>query len=170
MSHFILSPNISLLAFILLPLCLNPIFAQTPSNVIDRCWKGDPNWSNNRQHLATCSVGFAGKMINNIGSNITFYEVTDPSDDPINPNRGTLRYGVTKLNGPLWITFREKMCIKLKMPLVIGSYTTIDGRGSRAHIANGGCFLLYKVLQIWLLRTYIYMYLCFLMRYWNFMG
>jgi pectate lyase len=39
-------------------------------NVIDRCRRWNPNWRSNRQQLATCSVGFAGKMTNNIGRGI----------------------------------------------------------------------------------------------------
>ncbi|KAL9681176.1 hypothetical protein QQ045_012957 [Rhodiola kirilowii] len=35
-------------------------------NVIDKCWRPDLNWVNNRERLATCSVGFAGKMVNNV--------------------------------------------------------------------------------------------------------
>jgi len=95
-----------------------------------------------------CSVGFAGKMINNIGKNVTFYEVTNPNDDPINPKSGTLRYGVTKVGTPVWITFRGDMKIKLQKPLIIGSYTTIDGRGSRVHISNGACFFIHEAKSV----------------------
>lgn len=40
-------------------------------NVIDRCWRRTTNWSSNRQRLAMCSVGFAGKMSSNIGRGLT---------------------------------------------------------------------------------------------------
>ncbi|GLT72220.1 hypothetical protein SLA2020_441740 [Shorea laevis] len=36
-------------------------------NAIDRYWRWNPNWRSSRQQLATCSVGFVGKMTNNIG-------------------------------------------------------------------------------------------------------
>jgi len=96
-----------------------------------------------------CSVGFAGKMSGNVGKNVTFYEVTSPNDDDvINPRPGTLRYGVTKVKTPVWITFRGDMKIKLKKALVIGSYTAIDGRGSRVHIANGACFFVHEAENV----------------------
>ncbi|KAK3225873.1 hypothetical protein Dsin_005735 [Dipteronia sinensis] len=42
-------------------LVLSPItILATQMNVIDRCWRTDPNWWSNRQQLAKCSVGFAG--------------------------------------------------------------------------------------------------------------
>lgn len=118
-------------------------------NVIDRCWRWNPNWRRNRQQLATCSVGFSGKMSNNIGRGLTRYKVTDPRDDsPSNPKLGTLRYGATKLRGKVWITFKRDMRIKLKKPLLISSYTTIDGRGASVHIAGGGCILLDHVSNV----------------------
>lgn len=46
-----------------------------------------------------CSVGFAGKMSNNIGKDVLNYEVTDPSDNALNPQPGTLRYGATMIRG-----------------------------------------------------------------------
>ncbi|RYQ88451.1 hypothetical protein Ahy_B09g095633 isoform I [Arachis hypogaea] len=54
-------------------------------NVIDRCWRRDPQWRSHRAQLANCSIGYAGKMMNNIGSDLIHYEVIDPTDDPINP-------------------------------------------------------------------------------------
>ncbi|GAB4842657.1 hypothetical protein Ancab_012630 [Ancistrocladus abbreviatus] len=117
-------------------------------NAIDSCWRWNPNWCNQRQQLATCSTGFAGKMKNNIGETVTNYIVTDPSDDAINPKPGTLRYGTTKLTGKLWVTFEHDMNIKLERPLIVGSFTTIDGRGAAVHIANGGCFMLDRVTDV----------------------
>ena len=114
-------------------------------NVIDKCWRWNPEWRNYRQQLATCSVGFAGKMTNNMGLDVTHYEVTDPSDDAVNPKPGTLRYGVTNIKGKVWITFQRDMRIKLQKTLLIGSFTTIDGRGASVHIAGGGCFMLLRV-------------------------
>ncbi|KAK9117792.1 hypothetical protein Scep_015885 [Stephania cephalantha] len=118
-------------------------------NVIDRCWRRSPNWWRSRQRLARCSVGFAGKMSNNIGRGLRRYTVTDPTDDdPSNPKLGTLRYGVTKLRGKVWITFGRDMQIKLRSPLLIGSFTTIDGRGATVHIAGGAGFLLRGVHDV----------------------
>uniref|UniRef100_M8C0B6 Pectate lyase n=1 Tax=Aegilops tauschii TaxID=37682 RepID=M8C0B6_AEGTA len=68
-------------------------------NVIDRCWRGQSNWANDRQRLPQCSVGFAGNM----SYEVTAYTVTDPSDDPVRPRPGTLRYGATLLPGKVWI-------------------------------------------------------------------
>ncbi|XP_077247190.1 putative pectate lyase 4 [Tasmannia lanceolata] len=117
-------------------------------NVIDRCWRRSPNWARNRQQLATCSVGFAGKMTNNMGRGVRHYTVTDPSDDPIKPRQGTLRYGATLIRGKVWITFRRDMQIKLKKPLLVSSFTAIDGRGANVHIARGACLMLYRVRDV----------------------
>lgn len=114
-------------------------------NVIDRCWRPDPNWRRNRPQLATCSVGFAGKMTNNIGRDVTYYKVTNPGDDPLKPKPGTLRYGATMVPGKVWITFKRNMNIILQKPLLISSYTAIDGRGARVHISGAACLLIYKV-------------------------
>jgi len=55
-------------------------------NVIDRCWRPNPKWRRHRSQLATCFVGYAGKMINNISNDLIHYKVTDSSDDPITLN------------------------------------------------------------------------------------
>ncbi|XP_042488178.1 putative pectate lyase 2 [Macadamia integrifolia] len=87
-------------------------------------------------------------MTNNIGVGVTYYKVTDPSDDPLNPKVGTLRYGVTKIRGKVWITFQRDMLIKFQKPLIVGSYITIDGRGANVQIAHGACFLLNGVSNV----------------------
>ncbi|XP_030947294.1 probable pectate lyase 9 [Quercus lobata] len=117
-------------------------------NVIDHCWRWNPNWRRNRQQLATCSVGYAGKMTNNIGRGLTQYVVTEPSDNPINPKPGTLRYGTTMIKGKKWITFQRSMRIRLEKPLLISSFTTIDGRGVNIHIAGNACLMIYKQSNI----------------------
>ncbi|GFP86108.1 probable pectate lyase 4 [Phtheirospermum japonicum] len=117
-------------------------------NVIDKCWRTNPNWRSNRHQLATCSVGYAGKMTNNIGRGVTNYKVTDPSDDPLNPRRGTLRYAMTSLRGKVWVTFARDMNIKLAKPLLVSSCTTIDGRGVNVHISHGGCLFLQRVTDV----------------------
>lgn len=114
-------------------------------NVIDQCWRLSPDYAANRQRLATCSVGFAGKMTANTGPGVRKYKVTDPSDYPLAPRPGTLRYGATMIPGKVWISFKKDMEINLKRPLMISSLTTVDGRGANVHIANGDGFLLHKV-------------------------
>jgi len=117
-------------------------------NAIDSCWRRKPNWIEQREELALCSAGFAGKMKGNIGPGTTSYVVTDPSDDRLSPKPGTLRYGITMVPGKVWITFQKDMNITLQATLLVGSFTTIDGRGVIVHIAHGGCLLLHKVLFI----------------------
>ncbi|KAK7380814.1 hypothetical protein VNO78_33333 [Psophocarpus tetragonolobus] len=117
-------------------------------NVIDRCWRPNPKWRTHRSQLATCSVGYVGKMTNNIGKDLIHYTVTDPSDDPINPKLGTLRYGASVIQGKVWITFQKDMHIKLEKPLLISSFTTIDGRGVNVDIANNACLMISKATNI----------------------
>ncbi|KAM7277829.1 hypothetical protein ACFE04_004963 [Oxalis oulophora] len=117
-------------------------------NPIDKCWRMNTQWRRNRQQLAMCSAGFAGKMTNNIGRDVTRYVVTDPSDDPVKPKPGTLRYGTTMIKGKKWVTFKRSMRIKLDKPLLISSFTTIDGRGTNVHIANGACLIVYKANNV----------------------
>lgn len=117
-------------------------------NVIDGCWRSDPNWRHHRQHLARCSVGYAGKMTDNIGPNVTRYKVTDDGDDALDPKPGTLRYGATMIKGKVWITFHKDKQIKLQKPLLVSSFTTIDGRGADVHIAGGGCLVLLGVTDV----------------------
>ncbi|GFZ07624.1 GroES-like zinc-binding dehydrogenase family protein [Actinidia rufa] len=117
-------------------------------NVIDRCWRLDPLWRHHRQRLARCSVGYAGKMTNNIGPGVTRYRVTDNGDDPMNPKPGTLRYGATQIRGKVWITFPKDMNIKLHRPLLVSSHTAIDGRGANVNIAGGACIKLLGVTDV----------------------
>ncbi|KAM3688152.1 hypothetical protein ACJW31_10G128700 [Castanea mollissima] len=118
-------------------------------NVIaDHCWRWNPDCRRNRQQLATCSVGYVGKMTNNIGRDLTQYVVTEPSDNPINPKPGTLRYGTTMIKRKKWITFQRSMRIRLEKPLLISSFTTIDGRGVNVHIAGNACLMIYKQSNI----------------------
>ena len=100
-------------------------------NAIDNCWRLNPDWRRNRHQLATCSVGYVGKMTNNIGRGLTQYVVIDPSDNPINPK----------------LVFQRSMHIRLEKPLLISSFTTIDGRGANVHIAGNACLIIYKVFN-----------------------
>ncbi|XP_010037043.3 probable pectate lyase 4 [Eucalyptus grandis] len=131
---------------------------QSPSglNTIDQCWRTNPNWRRQRQQLARCSVGFSGKMTSNIGKGTVRYTVTDPSDDPLRPRPGTLRYGATLINGEVWITFERDMTINLQKPLLVSSFTAIDGRGVTVHITGGGCLLVYKATDVIIHGLYIH--------------
>ncbi|KAL3373029.1 hypothetical protein AABB24_005170 [Solanum stoloniferum] len=104
-------------------------------NSIDKCWRCDPFWAEDRQKMADCSLGFG---INAMGGKYgPYYIVTDNSDDDvIDPKPGTLRFGVIQ-KGPLWITFAKSMRIELSRELIVSSNKTIDGRGKYVHIANG---------------------------------
>ncbi|KAK8350136.1 hypothetical protein V6Z11_A06G191500 [Gossypium hirsutum] len=117
-------------------------------NVIDKCWRGNPLWRSQQQQLAKCSVGFAGKMINNIGKDVVKYKVIDLFDDPLNPKSGTLRYGTTMIKGKVWITFKNSMTITLQRPLLLSNFTTIDSHGVDVHIIGVGCLLVYQVTNI----------------------
>ncbi|XP_068661185.1 pectate lyase 1 [Aristolochia californica] len=87
-------------------------------------------------------------MMNNIGRGTRHYIVTDPSDDPVHPRPGTLRFGATSIRGKVWISFRNNMAIKLQKPLLVSSFTVIDGRGAQIQIAYGSCLVLYEVNNV----------------------
>lgn len=115
-------------------------------NPIDDCWKCDRDWSNNRQRLADCAIGFGQNAKGGKGGK--FYIVTDSSDnDPVNPKPGTLRYAVIQ-NEPLWIVFPSNMMIQLSQELIFNSYKTIDGRGADVHIVGGGCITLQYITNV----------------------
>jgi len=42
-------------------------------NAIDHCWRFNPEWRKHQQQLATYSVGYAGKMTNNIEKGLIHY-------------------------------------------------------------------------------------------------
>ncbi|KAJ7953671.1 Pectate lyase [Quillaja saponaria] len=146
--------HFTLVLFIFISLAPNSSIAKKSKvfglkmNVIDRCWRWNPEWRRNRPQLATCSVGFTGKMTNNIGRDLVHYKVTDPSDNPLDPKPGTLRYGATMIKQKVWITFKKDMKIKLEKPLLISSFTAIDGRGSNVHIAGNACLMIFKATNI----------------------
>ncbi|KAB2001133.1 hypothetical protein ES319_D12G279600v1 [Gossypium barbadense] len=73
------------LALFMVSLMASPSSSLANMNVIDKCWRGNPLWRSQRQQLAKCSVGFAGKMINNIGKDVVKYKVIDLSDHPLSP-------------------------------------------------------------------------------------
>lgn len=107
----------------------------TATNPIDRCWRCNPNWAENRFRLADCALGFGYKTKG--GKNGKIYVVTDPSDDDlINPRPGTLRHAVIQKE-PLWIIFDRSMLIVLQQELIMQGDKTIDARGQRVDIAYG---------------------------------
>lgn len=117
-----------------------------PTNPIDRCWRCDPNWANNRKRLADCVMGFGRQTTG--GKNGPIYVVTDPSDnDMVNPKNGTLRHAVTR-SGPLWIIFARSMKIRLNQELIMTSDKTIDGRGVDIYITGGAGFTLQFVKNV----------------------
>lgn len=114
-------------------------------NPIDSCWRRKANWASNRSALADCAVGFGkGAMGGKYGA---MYVVTTPSDDPVNPKPGTLRYGVIQTK-PLWIVFAKDMVITLKNELIMNSFKTIDGRGAKVEIAYGPCITIQGVSHV----------------------
>ncbi|KAL0332035.1 UNVERIFIED_CONTAM: putative pectate lyase P59 [Sesamum calycinum] len=116
------------------------------TNPIDRCWRCQANWAQNRFRLADCVLGFGYKAKG--GKNGKFYVVTDPSDnDMVNPKPGTLRHAVIQKE-PLWIIFQRDMVIRLSQELIVQSDKTIDGRGARIHIANGAGITLQFVKNV----------------------
>jgi len=118
---------------------------QIDMNIIDSCWRNNSKWASNRQSLADCAKGFGSNAIG--GKYGDIYEVTDPSDDPVKPKEGTLRYGVIQTK-PLWITFANDMSIKLKNELIVNSNKTIDGRGVKVDIGNGPCITIRHVSHV----------------------
>ncbi|KAL7244236.1 hypothetical protein ACSBR1_016466 [Camellia fascicularis] len=114
-------------------------------NLIDSCWRTNPKWDSNRCALADCAVGFGAAAIG--GKYGATYVVTDPSDDPINPKLGSLRYSVIQTR-PLWIIFARDMVITLKSELMTNSYKTIDGRGVKVEIAYGPCITIKGVSHV----------------------
>ncbi|KAF3788850.1 putative pectate lyase 21 [Nymphaea thermarum] len=92
--------------------------------------------------LVQCSFGFAGGVTGGAaGPTIT---VSYPSDDPRNPQVGTLRHAVniasSNQNGG-WIVFDRDMEIGLSDYLRVGNNTTIDGRGVKVKIINSAILL-----------------------------
>lgn len=65
-------------------------------NPIDDCWMRLQSWGGgNRKRLAGCAQGYGAGALG--GANGEMYLVTSNADDPLNPQPGTLRYGVTRV-------------------------------------------------------------------------
>ncbi|KAI5069920.1 hypothetical protein GOP47_0014263 [Adiantum capillus-veneris] len=114
-------------------------------NIIDRCWRGDSDWAEDRMTLAGCGIGFGSNAVGGKGGE--YYVVTDEGDDAVDPAPGTLRYGAMQLT-PLWIIFDRDMNIRLDNELIIMSDKTIDGRGANVHIGNGPCLTIQDVSNV----------------------
>ncbi|KAL3344648.1 hypothetical protein AABB24_023876 [Solanum stoloniferum] len=111
----------------------------TVTNPIDKCWRCDPNWADNRKKLVECSMGFGYKTTG--GKDGKYYVVTDSSDDYTTPKPGTLRHAVIQKE-PLWIIFDRSMKIKLHQELIMQGDKTIDGRGATVHITGGASIMI----------------------------
>ncbi|XP_021599937.1 putative pectate lyase 2 [Manihot esculenta] len=122
-----------------------PSKTKTVLNIIDSCWRTKSNWASNRRALADCAVGFGNGAVG--GKYGSIYVVTSSYDDPVNPKPGTLRYGVIQTQ-PLWIIFSKDMVITLKNELIMNSFKTIDGRGSKVEIAYGACITIQGVSHV----------------------
>ncbi|KAK6947084.1 Pectate lyase [Dillenia turbinata] len=132
----------------------NPTTSCRTGNVMDDCWRCDPDWDSNRQVLATCSTGFGSNAIG--GRDGEIYTVSSPDDDdPVDPVPGTLRHAVIQ-DEPLWIIFDRDMVINLKEELIMNSYKTIDGRGFDIQISNGPCITIQNVSNIIIHGIYIH--------------
>ncbi|KAK9665282.1 hypothetical protein RND81_14G102300 [Saponaria officinalis] len=130
------------------PVAPNGCKTYLTGNPIDDCWRQHgQEWAKNRQDLANCGVGFGKNAIG--GQQGEIYVVTNPKDDPNNPKEGTLRYGVLQ-DKPLWIVFANDTLIKLKQPLHIKSFKTIDGRGVEVVITSseGTCLGISNVTNV----------------------
>jgi pectate lyase len=128
--------------------------AGASGNLIDECWRCDPEWRRNRQALADCAVGAGRHAIG--GRDGGIYVVTDSSDvDAANPVPGTLRYGGIQ-QGPLWIVFSRDMTIRLREELILNSFKTIDGRGCNVHIAGGAGLTLQSISNVILHGVHIH--------------
>ncbi|KAF0927631.1 hypothetical protein E2562_035344 [Oryza meyeriana var. granulata] len=104
-------------------------------NPIDDCWRCDPGWADNRQRLADCAAGFGRGAVGGKGGRV--YVVNDSGDDPV---PGTLRYGLIQ-DEPLWVVFARDITITPAHELVVASRKTVDGRGARVVVGDGGaCF------------------------------
>ncbi|KAF8099991.1 hypothetical protein N665_0234s0037 [Sinapis alba] len=90
-------------------------FSCGKGNLIDACWRCDPNWHKNRKRLADC------------GRDGRFYVVTDPTDEDMKYPKPQVLYATQSSK---WIIFKRDMVITLKQELIMNSYKTIDARGA----------------------------------------
>jgi pectate lyase len=105
------------------------------TNPIDKCWRCQSDWAENRFKLADCALGFGYKAKGGKGGPIYVVNSTDDGD-LMDPKPGTLRHACIQ-PGPLWITFASDMTIKLQQELIMTGDKTVDGRGAKVTIAGG---------------------------------
>uniref|UniRef100_A0A0D9WEP9 Pectate lyase n=1 Tax=Leersia perrieri TaxID=77586 RepID=A0A0D9WEP9_9ORYZ len=120
------------------PISTNNASCGGSGNPIDDCWRRcDPGWADDRQRLADCGVGFGRDAVGG-GKGGRLYVVNDSSDDAERP--GTLRHGLGQ-DEALWIVFARDMTIRPAHELVVRPRKTVDGRGARVVVGDGGaCF------------------------------
>ncbi|MBA0865149.1 hypothetical protein Goshw_009532 [Gossypium schwendimanii] len=97
------------------------------------CKQCDPDWEKNKKNLADCAPRFARGTTSGKGGE--FYVVTDPINNVVDPKPRTLHHVATQ-TGPLWITFKRSMTIKLEQDLIVTSDKIIDARGANMKICN----------------------------------
>ncbi|MBA0624631.1 hypothetical protein Godav_009949 [Gossypium davidsonii] len=76
-----------------------------------RTWTRPITPTQNKKKLADCAPRFARGTTSGKGGE--FYVVTDPINNVFDPKPRTLRHAATQ-TGPLWITFKRSMTIKLE--------------------------------------------------------
>ncbi|MCO5561766.1 hypothetical protein L7F22_015390 [Adiantum nelumboides] len=112
----------------------------TTSTPLNGCWRDGTSCQfstcGRGKKLPMCAMGFAYGVTG--GAAGRHYIVTRDDDDFLNPQPGSLRYGVClggdRTSGGVWITFDRSMVIHLKAMLWIRSFTTVDGRGANITI------------------------------------
>lgn len=125
-----------------------------PHNSIDKCWRCDPKWADNRQKIADCVQGFGHNTNGGKGGKV--YVVSSASDnDMVNPTPGTLRHAVLQ-PGPLWIIFSKHMNIKLRQELIFTSNKTVDARGFHIHIFGGAGIMLQNIKNVIISNIHMY--------------
>ncbi|MCI6504449.1 MAG: hypothetical protein MSA13_07540 [Prevotella sp.] len=107
---------------------LSEYFWRIDEEVADGTIHEGDTWSFRPRHLAFPGAeGYGRFAIGGRGG--TVYHVTSLDDDPVNPQPGTFRYGITKVQGPRTIVFDISGYIELKSRLVCSDkYVTIAGQ------------------------------------------
>ncbi|PPD99409.1 hypothetical protein GOBAR_DD03572 [Gossypium barbadense] len=119
-----------------------------------RCyWRCDSDWEKNRKNLVNCAPGFAHGTTGEKGGE--FYVATDPIDNDADCKPGTLRHAVTQ-TGPLWITFKKYMTIKLEQELIVTSDKSVDVRGTNMEICNAASITVQFVKNVIIHGLYIH--------------
>ncbi|XP_040948642.1 probable pectate lyase P59 [Gossypium hirsutum] len=123
------------------------------TNPVDSYWRCDSDWEKNRKNLVNCAPGFARGTTGEKGGE--FYVATDPIDNDADCKPGTLRHAVTQ-TGPLWITFKKYMTIKLEQELIVTSDKSVDVRGTNMEICNAASITVQFVKNVIIHGLYIH--------------